>query len=437
MFKLLTRSFSSIFSHLTGNAALTEKNIKESLQKIRESLLEADVPLSVIDTFLADISLEVSGQKVLSSLKPAEQFIKIVYDRLVQLLGGASTNDFEVKFPAIIMMMGLQGSGKTTSIAKLCYYLKKKKKSLSLLTASVDFYRPAAIDQLEVLTRKANVDFFRSTKTDVVDAAQEISAYARSHKYDVLLLDTAGRLHVDKNMLQELVVLNDSMKPSHKLLVLDAMTGQESLNVARTFNDAVGFDYALLSKMDSDARGGAAFAFAYSLQKSIAFIGTGEKLEDLQLFKPERIASRMLSMGDIQTLLEKAEEKIKKSDQVSIEKAFNSGKFTLADFAKQLEMVNKMGSLSSMMQYLPGVSTSLSPSMVEQGEKELKRFKAIIGSMTIQEQIYPKILNGSRKKRIATGAGVTPAQVNQLLDRFEKSQQFVKLFKKYGRMPGF
>ena len=436
MFGFLSKSFSSIFSSLTGHNKLTEKNIDESMQKIKDSLLEADVPYELTNTFIAEIKQDVIGQKITNSLRPSEQFVKVVYDRLLAFLGGEYQQEsFTFQIPSTIMMLGLQGSGKTTTAAKLALFIqnqaKKRGKSRRILCASVDFYRPAAIDQLEIVAQQAGADFYRAQAHNVTQAAAEIVSYAKQHNYEILIFDTAGRLHIDETMMTELDELQKIVKPKYKFLVVDAMIGQESLSVAKSFQDRIKFDYAILSKMDSDARAGVAFSFRYALKKPVLFMGTGEKIDNLELFRPERIAKRMLGMGDILTLVENAEDKIKQSEQVSLENSFRSGHMTLDDFEKQLSMASRLGSLSTMIKYLPGMGNlNISSAQIEQSEKEMKKFRAIIGSMTKKEKSYPKILDDSRKKRIAQGAGVSVNDISQLLQRFEQSQQFVKLLKK-------
>lgn len=443
MFDFLSNKFSNLFSRLTGQNKLTEHNMQETLQKVKDALLEADVPYQLVETFLKEVSDEVVGQKVLTaSLKPGEHLIKIIHDKLVNFLGGtAGPEMITFQIPSIIMLMGLQGSGKTTTIAKLAYFVQKQAekrgKKRKMLLASIDFYRPAALDQLEILAKQVGVDFYRSTSVDPVAAAVDIHRYYKNNGYELLFFDTAGRMHVDDTMLQELRLVDAKIQPKYKYLVLDAMTGQESLRVAQAFEGNVGFHGAILTKIDSDTRGGSAFAFRYTMKKPILFIGSGEKIADLEYCRPERMASRILGMGDIQSLIERAQEKIKQDDHDALEKSIQQGKMTLQDFARQLEMVNKIGSLSQIMNYLPGMSSKqISPDMISKGENEIKRFRAIISSMTLKERLCPQILNGSRKQRIARGAGVTVTHINEFLDRFEKSQQFVKAFKKFGRMPG-
>lgn len=443
MFDFLSNKFSSIFSHLTGKGKLTESDIEQVLTQVKEALIEADVPLALVQTFCDDIKKEVIGQKVLASLKPSEHFIKVVHDKLKSFLGGQDSVPFTFQLPSIVMVMGLQGSGKTTSIGKMANLVsneaKSKGKDRRILLASVDFYRPAAVDQLEILSKQIpGVTFYRAQSTDPVQAAKEIMAFYQKGLFELLFLDTAGRLHVDEHMLEELKQINAALKPKYKILVLDAMTGQESLAVAEQFNKVVGFDMAVLTKMDSNTRSGAAFAFRYALKKPIVFVGSGEKIADLERLYPERLAGRILGMGDITSLLERANEKIKQSEQESLEKAFNKGQLSLQDFADQLKMMQKLGSLSQIVKYMPGgANPALSPEMIQKGEIELKKFGAIISSMTPKERVLPKILDNSRKKRIAGGAGVSVADINLLLERFEQSQQYVKLLKKFGRFPGF
>lgn len=436
MFDFLTKKFSGIFTTLTGKNRLTDKNLEETLEKVKDSLLQADVPYELVNVFIDDVKKDVIGQKVFASMDPSEQFVKVVYDRILSFLGGEYLQEsFVFQIPSVVLVMGLQGSGKTTTIGKMAYFIKKQAekrgKDRKILLASVDFYRPAAIDQLEILAKNAGVDFYRSTKTQVQDAVRDIMSYYKEHGYEHLLLDTAGRLHVDQSMMDELKAVVSIVNPKYKFMVLDAMTGQESLTVAKSFQDVVGFDYAILSKMDSDARGGAAFSFRYSLKKPILFMGIGEKLESFELFRPERIAKRMLGMGDILTLVENAQDKIKKSEQDQVAQSFMSGNITFDDFEKQLAMVSSLGSLSGIMKFMPGMGgLQISQEDLQKGEKEMKLFRAIISSMTKKERALPAILDGSRKKRIAKGAGVDVSLVNLLIQRFEQSKQFVKLLKK-------
>ncbi|HSW74022.1 MAG TPA: signal recognition particle receptor subunit alpha, partial [Candidatus Limnocylindria bacterium] len=352
MFDFLTQKFSSIFTSLTGKGTLTEQNIQEALAKVQDALLEADVPYALVQTFIADIKMEALGKKVMAAVKPSDQFVKIVHDKLKAFLGGQNAVEFSFQLPSTVMVMGLQGSGKTTSIAKMAHWVqeqaKKRGKTRRILFGSVDFYRPAAVDQLEILSKQVGATFYRATSTDPVMAAQEIQAYAKREFFELVFLDTAGRLHVDSQMLQELRDIDTKLAPRYKILVVDAMTGQESLNVAQAFESGVGYHLALLTKMDSDTRGGAAFAFRYAQKKPIVFVGSGEKIADLELFHPDRMAGRILGMGDVLSLVEKAESTIKKDDQEAMQKSLVQGKLTLQDFANQIAMVNSMGSLSQV-----------------------------------------------------------------------------------------
>lgn len=435
MFDFLSEKFSSLFSRLTGQDKLTERNMDQALSKVHDALLEADVPYDVVQSFIAQVKQEVVGQKVLTSLKPSEHLMKIVHDKILQFLGGQAVQDFNFDIPSIVMVMGLQGSGKTTTIAKLAQYInkiaQKRGKKRKILIASVDFYRPAALDQLEILSKRVDADYYCSKFNEPIGAAEDIVKYFQRNSYDILLLDTAGRLHIDDQMLDQLKKIDQKIKPKYKLLVLDAMTGQESLVIAQSFEQKVGFFGTILTKMDSDTRGGVAFSFKYILKKPILFVATGEKIDDIEFFRPERMASRIIGMGDISSLLEKANEKIKQSEQQAMYKSFSQGRLTLEDFSKQIDMISRLGSLAGLLKYLPGIgSLRISEDMLEKGEAEIKKFKAIINSMTPKERIYTKILNASRKQRIAKGAGVSVEDINILLSRFEQSQQFVKIFKK-------
>lgn len=441
MFDFLSQKFSGVLSWLKDRGRLTEENIDESMAQVFDALLEADVPLEIVEAFLQEIKSEVVGKKIQNSLNPGQQLIKIVHDKLLVFLGGnTSLAQIALPIPSVIMVMGLQGSGKTTSTAKIAHWLQQQAaqrgKNRRILIASVDFYRPAAIDQLEILAKKTGVDFYRSAETSVVAAAIDIHNYFKKQSYEFLLLDTAGRLHIDKVMIQELIDIDKKLHPRHKFLVLDAMTGQESLHVARSFDESVGFDSSILTKVDSDTRGGAAFSFRYALKKPISFVGTGEKTNDFENFLPERMATRILGMGDILTLVEKASENISSDEQELMTKKLLDGSFTLKDFSDQLQMIDRLGSLQKITRYLPNMH-AITPEMMEKGQVEIKKFKAIICSMTAREQRMPHIIDGSRRRRIAIGSGTTVQDVNQLLQRFEQSKQFVKMFKKTGKLKKF
>jgi signal recognition particle subunit SRP54 len=438
MFDFLSKKFSSLFSGITGQSQLTGETIDQVMSTVTDSLLEADVPYDVAQAFVQEVKEGVSGKKLEAKLKAEEFLTKVVYDKLLGFLGGQSSDSvFTFQIPSVVMVMGLQGSGKTTSVAKLAHFIvtsaHKRGKKRKVLVASVDFYRPAAIDQLQILAKRAGIDFYRARSADPVAAAQEIYAHSTNNRYEILLLDTAGRLHVDDLMLKELQAIDTHLQPKYKLMVLDSMTGQESLNVAKSFEQVVGFSGAVLTKMDSDTRGGAAFSFRYALKKPVLFVGAGEKLEDFEQFRPERIAQRMLGMGDILTLVERANDKIKQGEQDKMYGSMAQGRFTLEDFASQIDMVNKLGSLSTIMKYLPGgMGAQVSPEMLEKGEVEVKKFKAIISSMTRKERLLPKVLDDSRKKRIAQGSGSLVSDVDSLLQRFKQSQQMLKGFKQNG-----
>jgi len=436
MFSALTQKITGLFSQLGSHKKVTAADVHTLVDQVHEALLLADVPHELVVRFCQDLKQKCSGLSLHSALNAQEQVAKIMFDHLKQFLSVSDTQH-GLFSAASIMVLGLQGSGKTTSIAKIAAYLKKeakkKNKNCAILLASVDFYRPAAVDQLELLAQTVGVDFYRATATGPVEAAREIASYARGKSYDHWILDTAGRLHVDRVMLDEIKQIDEIVRPEYRLLVLDAMTGQESLSVARSFAQVVDFNGAALAKMDSDTRGGAAFSFSYALQKPIVFVGVGEKPADMQLFWPDRMASRILGHGDMTTLAEKAEEKIKKTEQQSLYRAYSKGNFSLQDFADQLSMMGRLGSMTQLMKYLPGMGqVKLSDAAVEQGEKEIKKFKAIMGSMTPKERYNPRILDGSRKKRVANGAGVPVQDVNLLLSRFEQSKQYVKLLRKSG-----
>lgn len=435
MFEFLSKKFSGVLGWLKDRGRLTEKNIDEAVEQVQNALLEADVPYDLIQEFLNNVKQEVVGQKVQSSLRPGEKFIKIVYDKLLEFLGGKKALTLtSFQFPSVVMVMGLQGSGKTTTIAKLANYVlkqaKKKGKTRKILLASVDFYRPAAVEQLKILSGQVGVDFYQSPSSDPVSASKDIYTYFKKGGYHLLFLDTAGRLHVDAKMMDELKQISRVINPRYKILVLDAMTGQESLTVAKSFDESVGFQTAILSKMDSDTRGGAAFAFRYSLKKPISFVGSGEKIDDLEAFIPERMTSRILGMGDILTLIEKAEEKINVKKQQNIAQKLMSGSFTLQDFADQMGMISKMGSLQKIAKFLPGMG-SVPSHALDKSQVEMKKFKAIISSMTKKEKVFPKLLDASRKRRIAAGSGVLVQDINVLLQKFEQSKRFAKMLKKF------
>ena len=433
MFSFLSNSFSVIFNKIKGSNSLNEKKVNTVLEEIRNALFDADVPFEVVESFLSEMKIEFENEKKMIS--SGNQIIKIVHQKILNFLEGGipfSTPSFVI--PSSIMVLGLQGSGKTTTCGKLALWLlsegKKRGKTRKILLASVDYYRPAAIDQLEILAKSIEVDFYRSPCSDPIEAAVDIKSYFKENGYQYLILDTAGRLHIDDVLMNELVDIEKKIKVTSKLLILDAMTGQESLNVAKGFCEKVGFDFSILTKMDSGTRSGAAFAFRYVLKKGILFVGTGEKLNEFESFIPKRIADRILGMGDILTLAEKAEELVGKENQESMAKRVMGGYFTLKDFADQMSMMSKLGSLQKIMSYMPGVGGGLSGKELEEGENDMKKFKAIISSMTKKELLLPEILDALRKKRIAKGSGVLVEDVNLLIARFNQSKDLVKRMKK-------
>lgn len=436
MFDFLSQKFSGVLEWLKGKSSLSPQDVEKALTQINEALIDADVPLNVVQDFLSRVQGQLNGHKLQGKLNPGEQVIKVVYEQILDFLGGKGTLEgITFAIPSVTLVMGLQGSGKTTTTAKLVNWVTKEAakrgKKRKILIASVDFYRPAAIDQLETLAKQVGVDFYRAQSTSVTRATSEIVQYAKSNLYELLFLDTAGRLHIDEQMMSELKEVVRLAEPKQKILILDAMTGQESLRVAESFDKAVGFNGAILTKMDSETRGGASFAFKYVLKKPIYFVGAGEKINDLETFIPDRVASRILGMGDIMSLLERAQDSLDQSKVQSQEdsaKRFMNGNFSLDDFAQQISFINNLGPLQKIIKYLPGAA-SLTSETIDKGQREMKRFKAIIDSMTPKEKLLPQILDGSRKSRIAKGSGTTVVEINQLLQKFEQSKQFAKMFK--------
>ena len=442
MFDFLSQKFSSLFSALQGTGRVTDETINKVVGQVEEALLDADVPYDLTQKLLEEVRTDAQPLREEKSANPGHKLMKLLHERLLNLIKGDVVSSEAPTFtiPSVIMAIGLQGAGKTTTLAKIAHRVKqeaqRRGKQRRILCASVDYYRPAAREQLRILSEQVGVDYFEASATDAIGAAREIDAHFRQGGYELLFFDTAGRLHIDEQMMAEIKQVKAYLKPKYTALVLDTMTGQESLSVAQQFADQVGFDGSVMAKMDSDARGGAVLAFRTTLKKPIWFVGTGEKIADLESFVPERMVSRLIGMGDLATLLEKADEVIEKDEQERVTKRMMSGNFTLADFADQLSMVNKMGAMQTLTRYLPGVP-QVSPEQMEQGQKEMVRFRAIISSMTLKERNIPQILDKSRKKRIAKGSGVEVSDVNQLLEKFEQSKQFVKMVKKGGKLRGF
>lgn len=437
MFDHISRAFTSLFSRVGGQKKLSKEAVVSLLEPVREALIQADVSYSVVEAFCADVASQLADVELASNIKADEYVAKVVYDRLVAFLGGSEKADASLpRFGSTIMVLGVQGSGKTTTVAKLGRFLAQVKGGgkRRVLVGSVDFYRPAAIDQLEIVSRLAGVDFYRAQAGTVVDAAVEINDYARAHRYDYVILDTAGRMHVDENLVDELRAIDERIKPEYKILVLDAMTGQESLRLARTFDERVGFSSAILTKVDSETRGGCAFAFRYELKKPILFVGVGEKVEEFERFYPARAATQMLGMGDVASLSEKIDAQIRKDEQEQLVRALNKKDFTLEDFAQQLDMMGRLGSVGQLLRYLPGGGQlGISKADLERSEYEMKRFRAILSSMTRKERLVAGVLNLSRKERIARGSGVTVEEVNRFLGKFDESRKMLKQFQRMGR----
>ncbi|QKI89724.1 signal recognition particle protein [Thiomicrorhabdus xiamenensis] len=431
MFDNLSDRLNRTLKTLKGQGRLTESNIKDALRDVRRALLEADVALPVVKSFITKVQERAVGQEVSTSLNPGQAFIKIVKDELTTVMGEeASPLNFNVEPPAVIMMAGLQGAGKTTSVGKLAKWLTEREKK-KVMVVSADVYRPAAIKQLETLAEQVGVDFFPSTADqDPVEIARNAHAEARKKFADVLILDTAGRLHIDEDMMGEIKRLHDSITPAETLFVVDAMTGQDAANTAKAFNDALPLTGVILTKTDGDARGGAALSIREITGKPIKFLGAGEKTDALEPFHPERMAGRILGMGDVLSLIEEAESKIdKKKAEKFAQKIQKSGQFDLEDFLEQLQQINKMGGIGGMLGKLPGMGQLKGQVDNDMAEKEFRRLAAIIHSMTPQERRFPAVIKGSRKRRIATGSGTSVQDVNKLLKQFTQMQKMMKKMK--------
>ncbi len=424
-FEGLSEKLQNAFKKLTGKGKLTEQNIKDAMREVRMALLEADVNYTVVKDFVKKVSERCVGTEILSTLNAGQQVIKIVNEELTTLMGGANAKlTWSPSVPTIYMLCGLQGAGKTTMAAKLALYLKKLGKKPML--AACDIYRPAAIKQLQVVGAQVDVPVFEKGTQDPVLTAKEAVDYARYYGRDVLIIDTAGRLHVDEALMEELERVKAAVKPQEILLVVDAMTGQDAVNVAKSFNERLSIDGVIITKLDSDTRGGAALSVRAVTGKPIKFVSTGEKLTDVEPFHPERMASRILGMGDVLTLIEKATEAFEQKEQEKAEKSKKKQPtdLDLEDYLVQMQQMKKMGSLQSVLGMLPGIGSKLKD--VEIDEKAMKKPEAIIRSMTPKERHHPEILNASRRKRIAAGAGVTVQDVNQLMRQFEQARQMIK-----------
>ena len=432
MFDNLSEKLDAVFKKLKGHGKLSEKNIDEGLRAVRMALLEADVHYKVVKNLVADIRQRAMGQEVLASLTPGQQVIKIVNEELIDLMGGQHEDIcLTGTHPVSVMLVGLQGSGKTTTAGKLAAFLRKKGKKPYLVPA--DVYRPAAIDQLKKLGQQLDVPVFESsTDMDPVDICQQARTAAQLQGCDTLLLDTAGRLHVDEALMAELGRIKDRVKPSDILLVADAMTGQDAVNIAKSFNDTLDIGGVVLTKMDGDARGGAALSIKSITNKPIKFIGVGEKLSALEPFHPERMASRILGMGDVLTMIEKAQDMMDTKKAAELEKKLRKSEFTLEDFRDQMVQIRKMGSLSDLMGMIPGMGKNKQLKNLKVDDRELIRIEAVINSMTKKERQKHSIINGSRRKRIAKGSGTSIQDVNRLLKNYTQVLKMMKKINKGG-----
>lgn len=433
-FESLSEKLSACFKKLRGKGRLSETDIKEAMREVRLALLEADVSYKVVRDFIKTVSERAVGADVLESLTPAQMVIKIVNEELTHLMGGESAKiNMASQPPTIVMLVGLQGAGKTTNGAKLAALMRKQNSKRPLLVAC-DIYRPAAIKQLETVGQQLDLPVFQMGTKNPVDIAKAAVEHAKRHGNDMVFLDTAGRLHIDAELMDELCNIKAAVKPDEIMLVVDAMTGQDAVNAAAAFNEALGIDSVMLTKLDGDARGGAALSVRAVTGKPIKFAGIGEKLDNIEVFHPERMASRILGMGDVLTLIEKAEQSLDQKKAMELAEKLKKNRFTLTDYYDQLTQLKSMGSISDIAGMIPGMdSKALQGASID--EKALARTEAIILSMTVKERENPSILNSSRKKRIAAGSGTQVVDINRLLKQFEMMQQLTKQMTK-GKMPG-
>ena len=424
-FEGLSEKLNATFKRLRGKGRLTEADVREGMREVRMALLEADVSYKVVKDFVASVTEKCVGADVLDSLTPAQQIIKIVNEELTALMGGTNARlTIASKGPTVVMMVGLQGAGKTTNGAKLAGLMRRQFGKRPLL-AACDVYRPAAINQLQVVGKQLDIPVFEMGQIDPVTIAREAVKYAADHGNDMVFLDTAGRLHIDEALMDELRNIKAAVKPNEILLVVDAMTGQDAVNAAKAFDDALGIDGVMLTKLDGDARGGAALSIRATTGKPIKFVGTGEKLDMIELFHPDRMASRILGMGDMLSFIEKAEQQYDEQQAKKLEEKLRKNRLTLSDYLDQLEQLQNMGDLSQIASMLPGnMAKGFDPDQID--PKQFARTKAIIQSMTLQERENPQILNASRKRRIAAGCGQQVSDVNRLLKGFETMQQMTK-----------
>ena len=436
MFQSLTEKLASAFKRFRNKGKLTEADVKEGMREVKLALLEADVNFKVVKDFTKAVTERAVGSEVLESLLPAQQIIKIVNEELIKLMGSESAKiNIDPKPPTVVMMTGLQGAGKTTHAGKIANMYKQKGKNPLLVAC--DVYRPAAIDQLKIVGESIGVPVFTlGSKISPVEIAKAGVEFAKKNGHDMVFIDTAGRLHIDEELMGELVKIKESTKPSEILLVVDAMTGQDAVNVAKSFNELLDITGVVLTKMDGDTRGGAALSVKYITGKPIKFIGTGEKFDAIELFHPDRVASRILGMGDVLSLIEKAEAAFDEKSAKEMEKKFREQTFTLEDFLAQMYQIKKMGNLNQLIGMIPGVNAgALKDAQID--ENHMKRIEAIILSMTKNERLRPETINGSRRKRIANGSGTTVEDVNKLLRQFEQMKKTMKQFSNMGKRRSF
>lgn len=424
MLEKITEKFSGIFCSISGKSKITEKNIEEAVEEIKTALLDADVNLRVVRRFINATAEEALGEKVLKAVDPGQQFVKIVYDKMVSFLGDEkkSLNLRGKDTQSVILFLGLQGSGKTTSAAKLANKLKKEGRNPIL--AACDLVRPAAVEQLSILGENIGVPVYKENSKDAASVAKNAMNFAKKNFYDTVIIDTAGRLQIDEGMMNEIVKIKKTVNPLETILVADSMTGQNAVDIAKTFDENVGLSGVILTKFDSDTRGGAALSLKTITGKPILYIGTGEKTEDLEPFHPDRIASRILGMGDIVSLVEKAQEVYNKEEAAKLQKKMAAETFSLSDMLQQLEQVDKMGPIESMLEMIPGFAGQINTENLDLSG--LKKQKAIIQSMTVKERENHRIIGPPRRKRIAKGSGTSVGEVNKLLKQFEKTRQMMR-----------
>ncbi len=426
MLEDITLKFEKALKKVTGQGRLSEKNITDTLREIRRVLLDADVNYKIAKQFIESVKEKALGKEVLASVTPGQLITKIIYDELTELMGSTQQElKINASGPTIILMVGLQGSGKTTFSGKLANYLKSKNRKV-LLTAA-DIYRPAAIDQLKLLGKQIDVPVFSiEGSKDAVKIADESVKYAKENSLNTIIIDTAGRLHVDQDLMDEVFAIKKKVNPSEILFVVDSMTGQDAVNSAKAFNDVVNFDGVVLSKLDGDSRGGCALSIKAVVDKPIKFVSLGEKLDTIETFHPDRLASRIIGRGDVISLVEKAQQQFDDKEAEDLEKKLLANKFDFEDFLKQIKMIKKMGSLKSLMSMVPGINSAMKNADID--DKQLVRVESIIQSMTKEERAKPKILNGSRRKRIARGSGNSIQDVNRLIKQYGEMQKMMKKF---------